>query len=214
LDWGVDVAFTASQKAIGAPPGLALGVVGQKALKILDKNPPLSFFSDLRKWQMVFKNILELKPGYFGTPNVNLITALNMSLMSILNEGLERRIERHRIIGESFRTAIDALGLEMIPKCAYANTLSVQYLPKNVKQSSFLAEADRYGAVFAGGLVPEIKDKYFRIGHMGSVTSSEVMISLSAIERALKKNGFDVKLGIGLTAAQEVLHKYDLENSS
>ncbi|MGC8980751.1 MAG: pyridoxal-phosphate-dependent aminotransferase family protein [Thermoplasmata archaeon] len=209
MGWGADVAFTASQKALGAPPGLAVGVVGPKALKVMEKNPPLSFFSDLRKWEGVFKNMLELKPGYFGTPNVNLITALNVSLTNIMNEGMERRIKRHEIIAESFRAGINALGLKMIPNGSYANTLSVQYLPDNVKQAQFLQDAERYGAVFAGGLIPEIREKYFRIGHMGSVSSSEVMISIGAIERSLKKNGYNVKLGTGLAAAQEVLAKYD-----
>jgi alanine-glyoxylate transaminase/serine-glyoxylate transaminase/serine-pyruvate transaminase len=126
-----------------------------------------------------------------------------------MNEGMEKRIKRHEIIAESFRAGINALGLKMIPNGAYANTLSVQYLPENVKQAQFLQDAERYGAVFAGGLIPEIKEKYFRIGHMGSVSSSEVMISIGAIERALKKNGYSVKLGTGLSAAQEVLAKYD-----
>lgn len=209
MNWGVDVAFTASQKALGTPPGLTVGVVGPKALKVMEKNPPLSFFSDLRKWQNVFKSALDLKVGYFGTPNVNLITALDVSLTSILSEGMEKRIRRHEIVAESFRAAIKELGLEMIPKGAFANTISVQYLPGNVKQSNFLTDAERYGAVFAGGLIPEIREKYFRIGHMGSVSASEVMISIGAIERSLKKNGYSVKLGSGLSAAQEVLQKYD-----
>jgi len=153
---------------------------------------------------------MELKSGYFGTPSVNLITALNVSLTSILNEGIEKRLKRHEIIAEGFRAAIKELGLEMIPKVSHANTLSVQYLPGNVKQSNFLLDAERYGAVFAGGLIPEIKEKYFRIGHMGSVSSSEVMISVGAIERALMKNGYKVKLGSGLAVAQEILEKYDL----
>lgn len=209
MNWGVDVAFTASQKALGTPPGLTVGVVGPKALKVMEKNPPLSFFSDLRRWQNVFKSALDLKVGYFGTPNVNLIIALDVSLTSILSEGMEKRIRRHEIIAESFRAAIKELGLEMIPKRTFANTISVQYLPENVKQSNFLSDAERYGAIFAGGLIPEIREKYFRIGHMGSVSSSEVMISISAIERSLKKNGYDVKLGSGLSAAQEILQKYD-----
>ncbi len=212
MEWGVDVAFTASQKALGAPPGLAVGVVNQKALKRMESLQPLSFFSDLRKWNNVFKAMLELKPGYFGTPNVNLITALNVSLNNILSEGMENRIKRHEIIAESFRAAINALGLEMIPKGTYANTLSVQYLPDGVKQGSFLDDVARYGAVFASGLIPEIKEKYFRVGHMGSVGPSEIMISVGAIERSLKKNGYNVKLGTGLAAAQEILFKYDQGN--
>lgn len=209
MGWGVDVAFTASQKALGAPPGLAIGVVGQKALQAMEKNPPLTFYSDLRKWQNVFKSMLDLKPAYFGTPNVNLISALNVSLSNIMNEGLEQRIKRHAIIGESFRAAIEAIGLEMIPKNAFANTLSVQYLPNNVKQSDFLNDAERYGAIFAAGLIPEIREKYFRVGHMGSVSSSEILTSIGAIEKALKRNGYNIELGTGLQAAQEIFYKYN-----
>jgi alanine-glyoxylate transaminase/serine-glyoxylate transaminase/serine-pyruvate transaminase len=139
---------------------------------------------------------------------VNLIYALDASLNSILNEGLDNRVRRHEVVAESIRAAIRILGLKMMPEeGAYANTISVQFLPEMVKQSSFLSDAERFGAVFAGGLVPEIKERYFRIGHMGSITASEVLIAVGAIERALKKNGYDVDLGKGIAAAEEVLFK-------
>ncbi len=208
MEWGVDVAFTASQKALGVPPGLAVGVVGPKALKLMEKNPPLTFYSDLRIWQSVLRTYMQGKAAYFATPAVNLIVALDVSLNMILKEGIENRIKRHQIIAESIRAGLKELGLTFIPnEESYANTISVQYLPENVKQSDFLADAERFGAVFAGGLIPEIKEKYFRIGHMGSITSSEVLIAISAVERALKKNGYNVDLGKGLAAAQEKLYK-------
>ncbi len=208
MEWGVDVAFTASQKALGVPPGLAVGVVGPKAIKFMEKNPPLTFYSDLRIWQNVLRTYMQGKAAYFATPAVNLIVALDVSLNMILKEGIENRIKRHQIMAESIRVAIKELGLKFIPKeGSYANTISVQYLPENVKQTDFLSDAERFGAVFAGGLIPDIKEKYFRIGHMGSITSSEVLIAIGAVERALKKNGYKVELGKGLSAAQEVLYK-------
>ena len=209
MEWGIDVAFTASQKALGTPPGLAIGVVGSKALSAIQRNPPMSYFSDLRKWLEVFKNTIDLKTGYFGTPNVNLLSALNVSLKSILKEGLKNRYERHEIIAKAFRNAINSVGLRMVPEGSYANTLSVPYLPDGVKKDLFLTDAERYGAIFAGGLLPDIKDKYFRIGHMGSVNSSEVMISVGAIERSLLRNGYEIELGTAVSAAEEVLFEHN-----
>ncbi|MGC9208672.1 MAG: pyridoxal-phosphate-dependent aminotransferase family protein [Nitrososphaeria archaeon] len=211
MEWGADVAFTASQKALGTPPGLAVGVVGPKALKAMERVQPLTFYSDLRKWRDILNSYMQGKAAYFATPAVNLIYALDASLNSILNEGLDNRVRRHEVVAESIRAAIRSLGLKMMPEeGAYANTISVQFLPEMVKQSSFLSDAERFGAVFAGGLVPEIKERYFRIGHMGSITASEVLIAVGAIERALKKNGYDVDLGKGIAAAEELLFKKGL----
>lgn len=209
MDWGIDVAFTASQKALATPPGLTVGAIGPKAVERMEKIPPLSFFSDLRRWKKVFESMLQSKPAYFGTPNVNLISALNSSLENIINEGIAKRTKRHEVIASAFGEALTELGLKMISEKNYANTLSVPYLPEGVKLPSFLLHAEKFGAVFAGGLVPEIKDKYFRIGHMGSVGQSEVMISVAAIERSLKKNGYDVKLGTALGRAQDVFQAND-----
>ena len=214
MDWGVDVAFTASQKALGTPPGLTVGAIGDKAVQRMEKVPALSFFSDLRKWRKVFDAMLQSKPAYFGTPNVNLIYALKSSLESINNEGIAKRTKRHEVVASAFRGALDELGLKLIAEKSFANTLSVPYLPEGVKLPSFLSAAERFGAVFAGGLIADIKDRYFRIGHMGSVGQSEVMISIGAIERSLKKNGYDVKLGSGLGKAQEIMQDADFAYNS
>jgi len=205
MKWGIDVAFSASQKALGAPPGLTVGVVGSRAASIMEKVPPMSFYSDLRKWAAVSKAMLDSRLGYFGTPNVNLISALAQSLRNIVSEGLNSRITRHEIMSTAIRGGITELGLEMIPKASFANTISAIYLPKNVRQKEFLADAETNGAVFASGLIKEISERYFRIGHMGSIGSSEVVIAISAIERSLKKNGYDIELGKGIKAAQEIL---------
>ncbi len=205
MRWGIDVAFTASQKAIGAPPGLAIGVVGSRGLSRMERVKPLTFYSDLRKWGKVSKGVLESKGGYFGTPNVNLIAALNVSLGNIMQEGLDRRIRRHERMASAIRAGTDILGLELIAKTSPANTVSAFYLPERVDSKKFLADAEENGAVFASGILPGISDKYFRIGHMGSITSSDVLVALGAIERALHTNGVKVKLGESLSAAQEIL---------
>ncbi len=209
MKWGIDVAFTASQKALGAPPGLTVGVAGGRALTRMGKLKPLTFFSDLRKWETVSRGVLDSKGGYFGTPNVNLITALNVSLSNIMREGLEARIKRHELMSSALRSGIHAMGLEIMAKKSHANTISAVYLPDGMDSKKFLGDAKDNGVVFASGLIKEVASRYFRIGHMGGIGPAEVLITLGAIERALKAGGYGVKAGTGLTAAQEILFKSD-----
>ncbi|MEM0141624.1 MAG: alanine--glyoxylate aminotransferase family protein [Thermoplasmatales archaeon] len=207
MDWGIDVAFSASQKALGAPPGLAVGVVGERALQRMGNREPLTYYSDLRNWLPVFRTTLEGRPSYFATPNVNLTMALAVSLKSILKEGLEKRIRRHEVIGEAFRKALMEMGLELIAKTSFANTVSAVFLPSNVELTKFLSSAEERGVVFAGGLIDKISTRYFRIGHMGSIGPTEILAAIGAVEYGLNKNGVDIKNGAGLSAAQEILYK-------
>lgn len=208
MKWGIDVAFTASQKALGAPPGLAVGVAEKRALNRMGKLKPNSFFSDLRKWEAVSRGVLESKGGYFGTPNVNLITALNVSLGNIMSEGLELRLKRHEKMASAIRAGIKGMGLELIAKKDHANTISAVYLPNGTDSKKFLSDTETNGVVFASGLMKEIAGRYFRIGHMGSISSSEVMITIGAIERALKLSGYEVDPGTGLAASQDSLLRF------
>ena len=112
-------------------------------------------------------------------------------------------------MARAIRAGISALGLEFIPKKALANTVSAVYLPDGMDSKRFLTDSENYGAVFASGLIKDIASTYFRIGHMGTTSATEVMLAIGAIERALKSNGYKVKVGTGLCASQEYL----MENS-
>ena len=46
--------------------------------------------------------------------------------------------------------------------------------------------------IIAGGLLPAMRDKYFRVGHMGSVTRGDILTTSAAIENALKSCGHSV----------------------
>ena len=101
-EWGVDVALTASQKAIGVPPGLALLVAGPRAMEAFArrKTPVLNYYADWTNWLPVMQAYAARRPSYFGTPAVNLIFALNVALGQILSEGLEKRFARHQQLSE------------------------------------------------------------------------------------------------------------------
>ena len=208
-EWGIDVVLTASQKAIGVPPGLALMVVSPRAIEVWRKRatPVGNFYSDWSNWLPIMTAYAERRPSYFGTPPVNLIAALSVSLKIILDEGMDARFERHRRMATAFRAAMTALGLSMLPATEQlaANTLSAPFYPDSVNGPEFLAAVGREGVIIAGGLLPELRDRYFRVGHMGAVNGSDVLATVGAIEKSLAHCGHHFDSGAGITAALAAL---------
>ena len=198
-EWGIDVVLTGSQKAIGVPPGLALFVVSEKAMNVWQnrKHPIQNYYGSFTNWLPIMKAYEERKPSYFGTPPVNLIRALEVSLNLINNEGIENRIATHLVYAKAFRKAIQKIGLELVPKKEdeAANTMSAIYYPETIDGDTFRKNIGEYGVILAGGLHSEIKTKYFRVGHMGAITKSDIVATLSAIEFALAKQNYKFTLG-------------------
>lgn len=193
-EWKTDVVLTASQKAVGVPPGLALMVVSERAMEAWSKrkSPVGSYYSDWTHWLPVMKAYEERRPAYFGTPAVNLICGLEVSLRLILKEGMEARFRRHRERGAAFREAIREMGMRMIPVSeeVSANTLSAPFYPDGVSGKQFMKAMASSGVIVAGGLLPEIKDDYFRVGHMGSVSRGDILATVDAIAGALSACGY------------------------
>lgn len=207
--WGIDIVLTGSQKAIGVPPGLALLVASQKAINSWKnrKTPVQNYYSNWKNWLPIMEAYTQRKPSYFGTPAVNLIEALEVSLKIIHAEGINNRIQRHIKYANAFRKAIEAIGLKTICKSNHiaANTLSAIYYPKQINGSEFLKQVSSYGVIVAGGLHPEIKERYFRVGHMGSINASDMISTLSAIEYALSKTGYHFTTGKSLEIFQNLI---------
>jgi len=207
-EWGLDVVLTASQKAIGVPPGLALLVVSERALAAWKtrKKPVSNYYGDWSNWLPVMTAYESRRPAYFGTPAVNLVEALHVSLRDILNEGMDVRIERHRSVGKAVRAAMKAMGLQQVPRSddVAANTLTAVYYPEGVSGGELLKEINRSGIILAGGLLPEIKDYYFRIGHMGSVSQNDLVATISGIATGLQRCGYSVDVSSALQTALDI----------
>lgn len=206
--WGIDLALTASQKAIGVPPGLALVVAGPRAMDAFyrRKAPVGSYYSDWSSWLPIMEAYEARRPSYFGTPPVNLIWALNVSLGQILAEGMHARFARHRRLSGALKSAITALGMNQVPVAPdlAANTLTAPYYPEGI-DASVLRYINEDGAILAGGLHPAIQAQYFRIGHMGAVNAADILSTIGAIERGLVRAGYRFEAGSGVAAAQQVL---------
>lgn len=200
----IDIMFTGSQKAFGVCPGMFVLWAGKKALerrKSLGMIP--EYYVDFEKWLP----IMEDPSKYFATPAINLVWAMKESTAIITEEGLKARDERHRKNALAIHKGLEAIGLKILakPECR-ASTLSVVLYSEGIDDAKFRGTMIQEGVVVAGALA-NYAGKAFRIGHMGNVTTGDMVRMLTAIERSLKACGADIKLGAAVGAYMEEMAK-------
>lgn len=198
-EWGIDVAVVGSQKCLGAPPGLAIVAVNEKAWEFY--NPKCPYYLDLKAYR---KKFVELQTPY--TPAIPLFFALEEALKIIREEGLEKRIKRHRKMSEAVREWAKEAGLKLFPqvdgKSTYSNTVTAILIPDGITERDLRDELRReYGILISGGQ-DRVKGKIFRIGTMGNIGKFEVISTLAAIEDVMRKKGIEIS---ALEAAMKVL---------
>ena len=202
--WGIDVCFTASQKAIAAPPGLAILSFSPNALKTRDQrtSPIRTYYGDVKRWIPIMEDPMK----YFATHPVNMIYGLRQACKMILSEGLEERFTRHSKLATAFRAAMRSLGLKILcDEQASASTLSVVHYPDGIQDSEFRKTmATKYGIVVSGGLGP-LSQRIFRVGHMGIVNCNDIMSTIAAVEGSLLEQHYKFNAGSGVAAANNVL---------
>lgn len=198
--WGIDVCFTASQKGLGIPPGLAIIAFSQRALKVREerKSPMYTFYCDLKKWAPVMKD----PTTYFSTHPVNMIVALHESCKTVLSEGLEARFARHANMAAAFRSAMKAIGLRLLCEERDASsTVTVVFYPEGIEDGEFRKTmAEKYGIIVAGAR-GKLGGKVFRVGHMSNVNRNDLFATIAAVEGSLAEHGYKFDKGAGVGAA-------------
>jgi len=204
-DWNVDVCFTASQKALGLPPGLALMAVGERALaarRARPTAPPL--YLDWDSWLPIMRAYEERRPSYFSTPPTSLVLALECSLEEILRDGIEQRVALHTRAATALRAAWERLDLRLVATRSEiaANTLSALYFPPGV-DSSLIPRILEHGVTVASGIHPALQGRYFRVGHLGwVVTRPELLLrTVEAVAMALAAAGHAAEPAAAVEAA-------------
>ena len=197
-NWGVDVVVSCSQKGLMTPPGLAFAALNQRAWNAVER-------SDLPKYYLDFRKASEsgLEGSVPYTPAVTLLTALQHALNRICAEGIQQTIARHNRLALATRSAIKALGLPLFA-ASPANTLTSIRLPEGIDGKALInLMRDTYGITYAGGQ-SQLSGKIVRIAHLGWMNENDVIVAISAFERGLVEMGYDIRLGAGVSAAQEV----------
>ncbi|KPK19785.1 MAG: serine--glyoxylate aminotransferase [Betaproteobacteria bacterium SG8_41] len=182
-EWGVDVTVAGSQKGLMLPPGLSFNAVSDKALAaVKSAKLPRSYWN----WEeMIGAN----KDGWYPyTPATNLLYGLRVALkMLIEEEGLENVFKRHDRHAEATRRAVKAWGLEIL--CAnpaeYSSSLTAVLMPEGHSEIAFRQVVlDRFNLSLGSGL-SKIRDKVFRIGHLGDFNDLMLLGTLAGVEMGL-----------------------------
>ncbi|MDW0168574.1 MAG: alanine--glyoxylate aminotransferase family protein [Nitrososphaeraceae archaeon] len=201
--WNVDICFTATQKALAAPPGIAPISISKEAKKYMIENPPASQYLNLKRYFKYYNDSFETP----FTPAISLFYAYQEALNIILEEGIQNRIERHRKCANAFYSGLEALGFTPF---ADANSrsnvvIAVNYLPGIDDKRFRELISSKFKVLLAGGF-GELKGKVFRVGCMGEVSSYHVMRTLSAISSSMSILGVP-PIKDGLSVANNILNQ-------
>jgi aspartate aminotransferase-like enzyme len=199
--WGFDVVVGASQKALAAPPGLAMVAVAPRVWERIDANVGAQrFYFDLRKAREFAA--LGQTPW---TPPVSIAFALDAALEEFERTGPAAVHERHARYARAIRAAARALGLELYSQDgAHSPTVVAVKLPPGIDGDAIRKSLRESRGVVIGGGQKELKGKIVRIGTMGDLTQTDVLGALGALEIALLEAGAPVHAGTGIQAALKV----------
>jgi aspartate aminotransferase-like enzyme len=182
-DWNCDMVVTASQKGWMVPPGLAMISVSAKAWQAHSKAKMPRYYWDLGK----ARDFL-LKGQTPWTPAISIFYALDISLDSMLSEGLDHIFTRHAQVGQATRNGVKSLGLSILPVEEYAsNTVTAVNVTDKIDVAKLIQVLrEEYKIILAGGQ-QKLSGKIFRIGHLGLVREKDIELVLEALGRALPR---------------------------
>ncbi|MBM3235566.1 alanine--glyoxylate aminotransferase family protein [Candidatus Poribacteria bacterium] len=197
-NWHVDVVVSCSQKGLMTPPGLGFASLSERAWEAVEKSTLPKYYFDFQKARS------ELAKGSTPyTPAITFIIALQQSLRLICDEGIRNVLSRHARLAEATRAAVKALGLQLFAAHP-ANTLTSIRFPGGLDSKAFVNNMRKqHGITYAGGQ-EELSGKIIRIAHLGWMNEYDVMVAISALEMGLAEAGYNVKLGAGVTAAEQI----------
>ncbi|MCX9155645.1 alanine--glyoxylate aminotransferase family protein [Niveibacterium sp. 24ML] len=167
-EWGIDAAYSGSQKCLSSTPGLSPVSFGERAVAKLKarKHPVQSWFQDLNLvlgyWSGAGKRT------YHHTAPVNPLYGLHESLVMLAEEGLEASWARHRAMHELLRESLEAMGIEFVVRPdARLPQLNAVRIPAGADDAAVRAALlSDYGLEIGAGL-GALAGKVWRIGVMG-----------------------------------------------
>jgi alanine-glyoxylate transaminase/serine-glyoxylate transaminase/serine-pyruvate transaminase len=199
--WGVDAAFSCTQKCIGAPAGMA-PIVFTPAAKA-KRVPCRSVYFDLGWLEDYW-----VRRKYHHTMSSTMIYALREALLAIDEEGLGRRWRRHERHHHAFVRGLAALGIELLPPPGERLwTVHVMRIPAGIDDAKVRGQLLREHKIEIGGGLGPFAGKAWRVGLMGaSSTPSLLLLLLGALGQALASQGYGTSPGAGVAAAAEALN--------
>ncbi len=203
--WGIDVCYSATQKCLSCPPGLAPLTLSPQALSVIKsrRTPCQSWYLDMG---LVADYWAEGSRAYHHTAPVSMLYALRESLRLIELEGLPARFARHQLNSDALVAGLMELELTPLPAAGHRlPMLSCVTVPPHLDEAAVRQQLlQQFGIEIGGGLGP-LKGQVWRIGLMGeSCTEANVLTFLNALEEIFIRHGWLSTPGVALQAAARI----------
>ena len=199
--WGVDAAYSGTQKCLSAPPGaspLTLSPAAWRAVQARE-TPANSWYLDLGLLEAYWDS----RRAYHHTSPISMTYALHRALALVLEEGLETRWGRHERHGRALQRGLEAMGLALHADAAHRlSVLTTVRIPEGVEDAPVRgALLERFGIEIGGGL-GDLRGRVWRVGLMGeSSTPGNVLYFLASLGGLLREHGFAADTGAALDVA-------------
>jgi alanine-glyoxylate transaminase / serine-glyoxylate transaminase / serine-pyruvate transaminase len=185
-EWGVDIAYSGTQKCLSCPPGLGPLTVGERAREAIRhrKTQVANWYLDLS----LIESYWGEERTYHHTAPITMNFGLREALRLVQEEGLEARFERHLANSTLLWQGLADLGLKLIvPEAQRLPSLTTVAVPEGVDEAAIRQRLlDEYNIEIAGGL-GAFKGRAWRIGLMGYSSRREnVTLLLAALGRLLQ----------------------------
>lgn len=203
--WSIDVCYSATQKCLSCPPGLAPLTLSERALSVVKnrRSPCQSWYLDL---SLIADYWTEHNRTYHHTAPISMLYALREALRLIEEEGLSIRFARHQLNSRALLAGLMALGFDPLPPPdRRLPTLICVTIPAHIDEAAVRSRLlEKFGIEIGGGLGP-LKGKVWRIGLMGeSSTEANVLTLLNSLEEIGIRSGWVSTPGVSLQAAAHV----------
>jgi alanine-glyoxylate transaminase / serine-glyoxylate transaminase / serine-pyruvate transaminase len=203
--WGIDVCYSATQKCLSCPPGLAPLTLSDRALSAIGtrRAPCQSWYFDL---SLIADYWAEQSRTYHHTAPISMLYALREALRLIEEEGLPTRFARHQLNSRALIAGLMALGFTLHPSPGYQlPTLVCVKVPEHINETAVRSQLLESFGIEVGGGLGTLKGKAWRIGLMGeSSTEANVLTLLKALEDIGTRAGWVATPTSALRAAAQI----------
>lgn len=180
-DMDVDAVVFGTQKALALPPGLAIMLCSERLLEKAKTVPNRGFYTDLLK----IKKQSDVNYA-LTTPPVSLMYGLDYQLDKIMKEGMSARYARHQKMADMVRTWAKEKMDGVFPEEGYQSN-SIGVINRGALDfDAFHSKLKARGYEISNGY-GDIKEKTFRIGHMGDTTPDMIAELLSVMDEILEE---------------------------
>ena len=179
-EWGVDIAVSASQKALALPPGLSFMAINNKALKFAEKSNLRNFYFDIYEY---IENQKRNQTPF--TPATGIVNQLDYRLQKIKDEGLENFQARYGNNTKYLRHQLSKLGFNTFAKNP-ANCITGIWTDTYNADQIVKIMRNKYNIELApsGGM---LKEKLFRIGNYGNINKLGIDKFLNSLKLTIKE---------------------------